>query len=125
MAEKVSQTIDLSEASRKVRAFVLRGYPDLKPLTNQKGVYAHEYEPGSASKGPISQELLPIQINYFTGQKVVIGGDATGQYITVKPVFATAATDLPLVKESPEPVVASKITLPLQVVEHTQPVANA
>lgn len=125
MAETIRQTIDLGEASEKVHAFVLKGYPDLKPLLHQKGVYAHRYEPDSPSKGPISQELLPIQVRYFTGENVIVGGDPAGHHITVKPVFATAAAGFLVIEKSPEPVAAAPMVLPPVVdTHHPQPAAR-
>ncbi|MCE7886250.1 MAG: hypothetical protein DYH13_01940 [Alphaproteobacteria bacterium PRO2] len=123
--QTVPQTVDMKEASEKVRAFVLKGYPGLKP--QGEGVYGHQYKPGSPIKGPISPELLPMQIGYFTGEKVVVVSDATGHELVVKPFFAAAAAaDSISPRQSTVSLVVSPAVLPPPVVEHhSQPVATA
>lgn len=117
------QTVDMSSATPEVLDFMLAGYPGFaSQLNNPRGPLVREYEPGSASEGPISVELLPMQIEYMKKQRVSVESDPTGHSFAIKPLFVAVATaqDIPAVAE---PVLDPFVPSP--VVDHQQPVLNA
>ncbi len=120
-----TQTVDMSAVTPDIQYFILEGYPGFaSQLSNPKGPFVREYEPGSVSEGVISRELLPIQIQFRTGKQVIIDSDATGRSLVLKFAPAAAKTrDIPV--KSLEPMVAAPMILPPVVERHPELVPTA